>query len=91
MQEYWYLREGDFRPERVDVICQKRQESREEVLDYLYQHGNLFRSAGTAEMASSFIRSYLLSRPWNKVIKEFHVVFDTTPPEVTYGPIEEYP
>ena len=79
MKEYWYLREGDFRPEPVETICKNRNQSREEVLRFLSQNGNLFYTARAAEVAASVVRSCLLFQPWGKRIKEFHVVIDTSP------------
>ncbi len=61
MKEYWYLREGDFRPERIDVICESWHRSRRSVVEFLSENGNIFMSKDSAEEASRVVRAALIA------------------------------
>ena len=59
VQTLWYLREGDFLPERVESFCQTWKREREFAIKFLAGSCNLFSSKEEAEVA---IRSILIGR-----------------------------
>ena len=59
MKEYWYLREGDFRPEPIESICKSWHRSRRSIVEFLSQNGNIFKSKEAAEEASHVVRAAL--------------------------------
>lgn len=61
MKEYWYLREGDFRPESIDTIYKNWHRSRRSIVEFLSQNGNIFTSRNDAEEASRVVRAALIS------------------------------
>ena len=61
MQEYWYLREGDFRPEKIDELCRSWKRSRRSIVEFLSQNGNVFTTKEAAEEASHVVRAALIS------------------------------
>lgn len=60
-KEYWYLREGDFRPEPIESICKSWHRSRRSIVEFLSQNGNIFTSRKEAEEASRIVRAALIS------------------------------
>lgn len=60
-KEYWYLREGDFRPEPIESICNSWHRSRRNIVEFLSQNGNIFTSRKDAEEASRVVRAALIS------------------------------
>ena len=86
MKEYWYLREGDFRPERIEVMCKNWHRSRRSIVEFLSENGNIFTSKAEAEAASAFIRSSLIGfQPWKRRIAEIHIAFDCSTPDIDYS------
>lgn len=61
MKEYWYLREGDFRPEPIDTICKNWHRSRRSIVEFLSQNGNILMSKESAEEASRVVRAALIA------------------------------
>ena len=62
VQTLWYLREGDFLPERVESFCQTWKREREFAIKFLAGSCNLVSSKEEAEEASLAIRSILIGR-----------------------------
>lgn len=61
MKEYWYLREGDFLPEKIETLCDNWKRSRETIIKFLSQNGNIFPSRNSADMASQAVRNALIA------------------------------
>lgn len=61
MKEYWYLREGDFRPEPIESICKSWHRSRRSIVEFLSQNGNIFTTRKDAEEASRVVRAALIA------------------------------
>lgn len=61
MKEYWYLREGDFRPELIDNLCKSWHKSRRTIVEFLSREGNIFTSRDDADEASRVVRAALIS------------------------------
>lgn len=61
MKDYWYLREGDFRPEKIDELCRSWKRSRRSIVEFLSQNGNVFTSKEDAVEASRVVRAALIS------------------------------
>lgn len=61
MKEYWYLREGDFLPEKIETLCDNWKRSRKTIIEFLSQNGNIFQSRKSADMASQAVRNTLIA------------------------------
>lgn len=61
MKEYWYLREGDFLPEKIETLCDNWKRSRKTIIEFLSQNGNIFPSRKSADMASQAVRNALIA------------------------------
>ncbi len=61
MKEYWYLREGDFLPETIDIICKSWKKSRRSIVEFLSKSANIFTSKEDAMRASRVVRAALIA------------------------------
>ncbi len=61
MNQYWYLREGDFLPECIDSLCRSWKRSRRSVVEFLSENANVFTSREDAMKASLAVRAALIS------------------------------
>lgn len=59
MKNYWYLREGDFLPEEIDVLCRSWKRSRRSIVKFLSANANIFTSKEDAMQASRVVRAAL--------------------------------
>lgn len=59
MKEYWYLREGDFLPERIESLCNNWKRSRESIIRFLSESANIFSSKEDALAAYQAVRTVL--------------------------------
>ena len=55
MKEYWYLREGDFLPETIDIICKSWKKSRRSIVEFLSKSANIFTSKEDATLCNAVI------------------------------------
>ena len=59
MEEFYYLRDGDFLPEPIESICESWHRCRANMIEFLSESNNLFASKKEANEASRAIRSVL--------------------------------
>lgn len=77
MKEYWYLREGDFLPERIDSLCKDWHKSRRSIVEFLSESGNIFTSREDANAASCEVRAALIAHQVRQGrISEIHIGVD---------------
>lgn len=82
MKEYWYLREGDFFPEKIESICKEWNRSRRSIVKFLAQSGNVFTSRKEAEEASREVRAALIAHQVRRGhISRIHTDVDIPPYE----------
>ena len=64
--DFWYLREGDFRPEHISECFNGRGVWTEKDLKLFKEAGNLFPTREDAMAASEKVREFLCSinNPW---------------------------
>lgn len=78
MQDYWYLREGDFLPEKIEMLCEYWHRSRESVIELLSASGNIFASREDAVSTSDLVRGALISHQAQTAhLSEIHTDADT--------------
>ena len=58
-KKYWYLREGDMKPELLEMYNNRRGCRDKEHFAYLMENGFLFSSRDEALKASDFIADYI--------------------------------
>lgn len=77
MKEYWYLRDGDFLPEKIETLCDNWNRSRMSIIEFLSQNNNLFASRDDALVASNVVRAVLksLQEPPGR-LSEIHIDVD---------------
>ena len=61
--KYWYLRIGDFLPERIETMCRTWKRCPEHIIEFLAENANIFTSREEAQRASDAVRSMLRSSP----------------------------
>lgn len=77
MKEYWYLREGDFLPEKIETLCDNWKRSRKTIIEFLSQNGNIFQSRKSADMASQVVRNALIAhQAQTGHLSEIHIDVD---------------
>ena len=55
----WFLREGDFLPERIESLCRNWERSEESIIKFLSEAGNLFPSKEEAMEVSKKLREII--------------------------------
>lgn len=61
MKEYWYLRDGDFLPEKIETLCENWKRTRREIVEFLSRQGNIFESREEAMEVSMNIRGVVIA------------------------------
>lgn len=78
MEKLWYLRDGDFLPERIDSLCSSWNRSRSEIIKFLSRQGNIFASREEAMEASASVRAALIVHQARQGrLSKIHIEIDT--------------
>lgn len=79
--DYWYLRDGDFLPERFGS---SRYSKDRQMLQIFIKNGAIFKNKEDAIQAGNTIRAFLLGNQLSLVSKELHQKYNClTPVEVS--------